>query len=64
MNRTQQTWNRQWNFVVPVVKGTESNTLYYNAIKDFNSLPNDLKTCENICLKKRSKKICVADGNR
>ncbi len=36
------------NLVVPNVKGAESNTFYDNAIKDWNKLPTELKTCENI----------------
>ncbi len=47
-NRTQHTRNSQWNFVVPDVKGNECNTLYFNAIKNWNSLPNDLKNCVKI----------------
>ncbi len=30
------------------VRGIESNTFYFNAIKDWNSLPNNVKNCENI----------------
>ncbi len=52
-NRTQHTRNSQWNFVVPDVKRNESNTFYYNAIKDWNSLPNYLKTCKIYVLSKR-----------
>ncbi len=29
-------------------KGNENNTFYFNAIKDWNSLPSNLKNCENI----------------
>ncbi len=36
------------NFVVPNGKGAESDTFYYNAIKDWNKLPIELKICENI----------------
>ncbi len=31
------------------ISGTERNTLYFNGINDWNSLPNELNTCENIC---------------
>ncbi len=55
-NRTQHTRNRQWNFAVPDIKGTKSNTFYLNVIKGWNSLPNDLKTCENICSFKKGVK--------
>ncbi len=47
-NILQHTRSSQWNFNVPNVKGSESNTFYFNAIKDSNSLPNNLKNCENI----------------
>ncbi len=47
-NRLQHTRSSQWNFNVPNVKGIESNTFYFTAIKDWNSLPNNLKNCENI----------------
>ncbi len=47
-NRLQHTRSSQWNFNVPNVKGIESITFYFNAIKDWNSLPNNLKNCENI----------------
>ncbi len=35
-------------FIVPNVKGNESNS-FFHAIKNWNSLPDELKTCENIC---------------
>ncbi len=47
-NRLQHTRSSQFNFNVPNVKGNESNTFYFNAIKDWNSLLNNLKNCENI----------------
>ncbi len=46
-DRTQQTRGSHLNFVVPNVKGAKSNTFYYNAIKKWNKLPTELKTCEN-----------------
>ncbi len=46
-DRTQHTRGSQWNFVVPNVKGAERNTFYFSAVKDWNSLPNELKICEN-----------------
>ncbi len=55
-NRLQHTRSSQWNFNVPNVKGIETNTFYFNAIKDWNSLPNNLKNCEDIhTYKKRVK---------
>ncbi len=47
-NRLQHMRSSQWNFNVPNVKGIESNTFYFNAINDWNSLPKSLKNCENI----------------
>ncbi len=47
-NRLQNTRSSQWNFNAPNDKGIERNTFYFNAIKDWNSLPNNLKNCENI----------------
>ncbi len=47
-NRKQHTRSSQWNFNVPNVKGIESNIFDFNAIKDWNSLKNSLKNCENI----------------
>ena len=35
------------NFVVPSVSGAAATTFYYNAIKDWNSLPLDVKTKRN-----------------
>ncbi len=45
----QHTRKRQWNFVVPDTKGIESNTFYFNAVQEWNNLPNDFTTCENVC---------------
>ncbi len=40
--------------------GIESNTFYFNAIKDWNSLPNNLKNCENtLTYKKRVKRYLL-----
>ncbi len=53
-DETRHTRNSQWNFVVPDVKGNKSSTFCFNAIKEWNSLPNDfIKTCENICSLKK-----------
>ena len=35
------------NFVVPSVSGVASTTFYYNAIKDWNELPSDIKRRSN-----------------
>ncbi len=52
-DRGQHTRGRHGNFVVPNVKGTEGNTFYFNAIKYWNKLPIEVKTCENIAFKKK-----------
>ncbi len=66
-NRQQQhARNRLWNFSVPNVKGNESNSLiFFHAVKDWNSLPDELKTCENIMFfQKRSKETPDTKGSR
>ncbi len=62
--RAQSTRRSEWNFTVPKIKEAEGNTFYFNAIKDWNSLPEHLKACENILLKKRSKETPDAEGSR
>ncbi len=47
-DRSQHTRRSQWKFIVPKIKGAEGNTFFFNAIKDWNSLPEQLKNCENI----------------
>ncbi len=43
-NRQQQhTRSRLWNFIVPNVKGNESNSFFFHTISDWNSLPNESK---------------------
>ncbi len=46
-DKAQSTRRSEWNFTVPKIKGAEGNTFYFNAIKDWNSLPEHLKACEN-----------------
>ncbi len=58
-NRLQHTKSSQWNVNVPNVKGIESNTFYFNAIKDWNILPNNLTNCENIHTYKKGVKMCL-----
>ncbi len=56
-DRGHSTRGRDGNFVVPNVKGAEGNTFYFNAIKEWNKLPMELKTCENtVSFKRRLKK--------
>ncbi len=49
------------NFVVPNIKGAEGNTFYFNAIKDWNQLPLELKACENTVSFKKSRKKKISD---
>ena len=37
------TRHNEYNFYVPSVNGQSANTFYYNAIKDWNGLPSDIK---------------------
>ena len=53
----QRTRGSQWNFYVPSIKGAESKTFFYHAIKDWNSLPNALKSCESIGTFKKGLKM-------
>ncbi len=46
-DRGQHTRGSRENFVIPNVKGAEGNIFYFNAIKDWNKLPMEPKTCEN-----------------
>ncbi len=55
-DRTQHTRRNQWNFIVPNIKGAEGNTFYFNSTKDWNSLPEKLKNCENIASFKKEVK--------
>jgi hypothetical protein len=37
-----------YNFFVPPINGQQTLTFYYNAIKDWNLLPNALKNNKNL----------------
>ncbi len=64
-DRTQHTRRSQWIFIVPIIKGAEGNTFSFNAMKDWTSLPEQLKNCENIAsFKKRGQETPDAYGNR
>ncbi len=48
---------QSYMMVFPNVKGAEGSTFYFNAIKEWNKLPMELKTCENTAsFKRRLKK--------
>ena len=47
-HHTYNTRSSQHNFVVPKIIGVESSTFYYNAIKDWNDLPNTIKAVDNL----------------
>ena len=36
------------SFIVPSIKGCDSYSLYYNAILDWNNLPDDIRSISNI----------------
>ena len=42
------TRSSEFNFWVPPIKGQQKTTFYYNGIIDWNSLPNNLKSIQNI----------------
>ena len=46
-NYSYRTIGSLFNFVVPSIKGCDSHTFYYNAILDWNSLPDDIKSITN-----------------
>ena len=41
------TRNSEYNFWIPPIKGQQKDTFFYNAIKDWNALPNDIKSNKN-----------------
>lgn len=41
------TRHSEYNFWVPAVIGQQKDTFYYNGIKNWNSLPNDVKAIKN-----------------
>ena len=46
-SHSYSTRGRLFNFAVPSIKGCDSQTFYYNAILDWNSLPDDIKSITN-----------------
>ena len=46
-SHSYNTRGSSFNFVVPSIKGCASHTFYYNAILDWNSLPDDIKSIIN-----------------
>ena len=53
---TRSSQNNFGHFVIPKIKGVESTTFYYNAIKDWNSLPGHIKETKNLDQFKKSVK--------
>ena len=43
-HHTYSTRSSHYNFVTPKIKGSECTSFYYNAIHDWNSLPESIKT--------------------
>jgi len=62
---TYSTRSSEYNFFVPPVKGQQTLSFYYNAIKDWNILPNDLKSNQNLHSFKSGVKdfLSVKEGN-
>ncbi len=48
-NKQPHTRNSLRNAIVQNIKENQSKSLYFHGIKDWNSLPNELKTCKYIC---------------
>ena len=55
-----RTRGRLFNSVVPSIKGCDSHTFYYNAILDWNSLPDDIKSITNKSSYKTAVKKCIS----
>ncbi len=60
--RGMNTRHRAYNFNLPRVTGEEEGTFYYNAIKDWNGLPDRLKTCSNLLSFKSKLKQCMLEA--
>ncbi len=56
------TRHRACNFYLPKVTGEETGTFYYNAIKDWNGLPDRLKVCSNLLSFKSKLKQYMQEG--
>lgn len=46
-SHTHRTRASFYNFKIPTIKGCDSDTFYYNAILDWNSLPDSIKSTRN-----------------
>ena len=44
---SHSTRSSSMNYNIPSIKGCESTTFYYSGIKDWNSLPESVKNCNN-----------------
>ncbi len=56
------TRHRTYNFDLPRVTGEEKGTFYYNGVKDWNGLPDRLKTCSNLLSFKSKFKQCMLEA--
>ena len=54
-----RTRNGEFNFLVPSVNGPASKTFYFNAIKDWNNLPMNLKKLKQEHAFKAGVKDCL-----
>jgi hypothetical protein len=50
------------NFYIPPIKGGKSTTFFYSGIKDWNSLPDPIKSCNNKNSFKFNVKIFLMGG--
>ena len=55
------TRHNEYNFYVPSVNGQSANTFYYNAIKDWNGLPSDIKKIKSSHAFKSKVKLFLFD---
>ena len=46
-NHSYRTRGSIYNFIIPSIMGCDSHNFYYNAILDWNNLPDDIKSITN-----------------
>ena len=45
--KSANTRSSQFNFVVPKIKGVDSSSFFFTAIRDWNSLPDNIKSIKD-----------------